>query len=86
MLFASGPFSTISNQCTAKYVTHNAKICLKTLNRQNDRETFEIQTALLISQLLIAMQTSIVVFRDATGSRLTSASCFAHMVKVINAH
>lgn len=41
---------------------------------------------LLISPLLIKMQTFIIVCCDATGIQLISASCFAHMAKVITAH
>lgn len=40
----------------------------------------------LISPFLIKMQTFIIVCCDATGIQLISASCFAHMAKVITAH
>lgn len=54
--------------------------------KSRNGEKREGLTPLLISPSLIKMQTFIIVCCDATGIQLISASCLAHMAKVITAH
>lgn len=88
MRLASDPLPTLSiyKQRISVYAISDKKMKKgeRNLSRQRERETFEPQ--MNTSFILSITNSSADIRLSSTGNRLTSASCFAHMVQAISAH